>query len=69
MMEKPDDIYWLTKDEAAQAAARLDVGEALRSRWAQSLLQRKAAWRRCQAGDAAHDAAANENLREWIYPN
>jgi pyruvate,water dikinase len=40
----PCDIYWLTKDELLQAAARLDGGTALGSLQAE-VIERKAAWR------------------------
>jgi len=44
LIEKPDDVFWLTKDEVAQAAARLDGSEAL-SPLGMAVSQRKAAWR------------------------
>ncbi len=44
LITNPDEIYWLTKDEAAQASAQLDRGEALAS-LSQAIAQRKAAWR------------------------
>ena len=44
LIEKPDDVFWLTKDEVAQAAARLDGREGLTS-LATAIPQRKAAWR------------------------
>lgn len=44
LIEKPADIYWLTKDEVSQAAARLDNHETLTSLGV-VIPQRKAAWR------------------------
>ena len=44
LIEAVDDIFWLTKDEAALAAARLDGGEALAA-LAAEIVRRKAAWR------------------------
>jgi pyruvate,water dikinase len=43
MMETPDDIFWITKNELAQAAVLLDGGEPLRS-LATAIGRRKAAW-------------------------
>jgi phosphohistidine swiveling domain-containing protein len=44
LIDMADDIFWLTKAELVEAAARLDGGETLSSRSA-TILQRKAAWR------------------------
>ena len=44
LIEKPDDVFWLTKEEAAQAAARLDSSGGLNS-LATAIPQRKAVWR------------------------
>jgi phosphohistidine swiveling domain-containing protein len=43
LIEQPDDIFWLTKDEVLQAAARLDNGEALTPPGV-AIPQRRAAW-------------------------
>lgn len=44
MIEKLDDIFWLTQNEVQQAVSRLDRGEAL-SRLTTIVPQRKATWR------------------------
>ncbi len=44
LIETPDDIFWLTKDEVVHAAAGLDRGEALDPLGA-AIPQRKATWR------------------------
>jgi pyruvate,water dikinase len=46
-IEAPDEVFWLTADEAASAAARLDRGEALIDHTA-AIRARKAAWRAAQ---------------------
>jgi rifampicin phosphotransferase len=43
MIEDADDIFWLTHDEAAQAAARLDAGLGLRS-LSTVISERKTTW-------------------------
>jgi phosphohistidine swiveling domain-containing protein len=44
LIETPHDVYWLKQDEAEQAAARLDRGQALQS-LALLIPQRRAVWR------------------------
>ena len=44
LIDRPDSIFWLTKDEIAQAAARLDAGGGL-APVDPLIRQRKAAWR------------------------
>jgi phosphohistidine swiveling domain-containing protein len=44
LLENPDDVFWLTKDEVAQAAARLD-GRVPLTPLGIAIPQRKAAWR------------------------
>lgn len=44
MIARPDDVFWLNRDEVEQAAVRLDRGETL-SNLAAGIPQRKAIWR------------------------